>query len=400
MLRPLSLADLDALLEVQREGAVVGLAHIFPQDRFPFPTESIRARWEAELADPGVDCFVVVHDGEVAGFAATRGDELLHFGTARHTWGSGLADAAHDEVVAHLAAAGHERAWLRVFEENARAVRFYLRHGWRPTDVTERSTFPPHAVLRRFELGLALTVRDAVAGDVAAVCRFGEEHIPVHYAPLIGEAAAAEQVLRWWNRDVITAAVEAGRVVVAEDDSLIRMDLTEMLRDEGYEIVGEAPNGQVAVDLTESLKPDLVIMDIKMPVRDGIDAASEIARKRLAPVVMLTAFSQRDFVERARDAGAMAYLVKPFNQADLVPAIEVALSRFRELKALEAEVASMGERFEARKLIERAKGLLMEKQQLTEPEAFRWIQRNAMDKRATMKAVAQIVVETLGDDEA
>lgn len=216
MLRPLSLADLDALLEVQREGAVVGLAHIFPQDRFPFPTESIRARWEAELADPGVDCFVVVHDGEVAGFAATRGDELLHFGTARHTWGSGLADAAHDEVVAHLAAAGHERAWLRVFEENARAVRFYLRHGWRPTDVTERSTFPPHAVLRRFELGLALTVRDAVAGDVAAVCRFGEEHIPVHYAPLIGEAAAAEQVLRWWNRDVITAAVEAGRVVVAE----------------------------------------------------------------------------------------------------------------------------------------------------------------------------------------
>lgn len=196
------------------------------------------------------------------------------------------------------------------------------------------------------------------------------------------------------------AATRPSRVVVAEDDSLIRMDLTEMLRDEGYEIVGEAPNGQVAVDLTESLKPDLVIMDIKMPVRDGIDAASEIARKRLAPVVMLTAFSQRDFVERARDAGAMAYLVKPFNQADLVPAIEVALSRFRELKALEAEVASMGERFEARKLIERAKGLLMEKQQLTEPEAFRWIQRNAMDKRATMKAVAQIVVETLGDDEA
>ncbi|MEZ5211178.1 MULTISPECIES: ANTAR domain-containing response regulator [unclassified Gordonia (in: high G+C Gram-positive bacteria)] len=190
------------------------------------------------------------------------------------------------------------------------------------------------------------------------------------------------------------------RVVVAEDDSLIRMDLCEMLRDEGYDVAGEAPNGQVAVDLTESLHPDVVIMDIKMPVRDGIDAASEIARKRLAPVVMLTAFSQRDFVEKARDAGAMAYLVKPFNQSDLVPAIEVALSRFRELKALEDEISGMNERFEARKLIERAKGLLMEKQALTEPEAFRWIQTNAMDRRVTMKAVAQVVVETLGGDTA
>lgn len=192
----------------------------------------------------------------------------------------------------------------------------------------------------------------------------------------------------------------AHRVIVAEDDSLIRMDLCEMLREEGYDVIGEAPNGQVAVDLTESLRPDLVIMDIKMPVRDGIDAASEIARKRLAPVVMLTAFSQRDFVERARDAGAMAYLVKPFNQSDLVPAIEVALSRFRELKALEDEVSGMNERFETRKLIERAKGLLMEKQALTEPEAFRWIQTNAMDRRVTMKAVAQVVVESLGSDES
>ncbi|MFM9379238.1 ANTAR domain-containing response regulator [Gordonia sp. VNK21] len=197
-----------------------------------------------------------------------------------------------------------------------------------------------------------------------------------------------------------SGALAASRVVVAEDDSLIRMDLIEMLRDEGYDIVGEAPNGQVAVDLTEALTPDLVIMDIKMPVRDGIDAASEIARKRLAPVVMLTAFSQREFVERARDAGAMAYLVKPFNQADLVPAIEVALSRFRELRALENEVETISERFEARKLIERAKGLLMDKQNLTEPEAFRWIQRNAMDKRATMKAVAEIVIDTLGADPA
>lgn len=192
------------------------------------------------------------------------------------------------------------------------------------------------------------------------------------------------------------SAAVAPRVVVAEDDALIRMDLCEMLRDEGYDVVGEAPNGQIAVDLTEAVQPDLVIMDIKMPVRDGIDAASEIARKRLAPVVMLTAFSQREVVERARDAGAMAYLVKPFNQSDLVPAIEVALSRFRELRALEDEISGMNERFEARKLIERAKGLLMDQRALTEPEAFRWIQTNAMDQRVTMKAVAQIVVETLG----
>ncbi|VTR07695.1 Probable transcriptional regulatory protein pdtaR [Gordonia terrae] len=188
------------------------------------------------------------------------------------------------------------------------------------------------------------------------------------------------------------------RVLVAEDDSLIRMDLIEMLREEGYDVVGEAPNGQVAVELTESLSPDLVIMDIKMPVRDGIDAATEIAEKRLAPVVMLTAFSQRDFIDKARDAGAMAYLVKPFTKADLVPAIEVAVSRYQELKQLEREVATMNERLETRKLVERAKGLLMKKQALSEPDAFKWIQRAAMDRRTTMKAVAQVVVETLGSD--
>ncbi|MFT4042672.1 MAG: response regulator [Gordonia sp. (in: high G+C Gram-positive bacteria)] len=197
-----------------------------------------------------------------------------------------------------------------------------------------------------------------------------------------------------------SVAAESGektthRVLVAEDDSLIRMDLIEMLREEGYDVVGEAPNGQAAVDLTEKLTPDLVIMDIKMPVRDGIDAASEIAQKRLAPVVMLTAFSQRDFIEKARDAGAMAYLVKPFTKADLVPAIEVAVSRYHELKLLENEVATMQERLETRKLVERAKGLLMEKQSLSEPEAFKWIQRAAMDRRTTMKVVAQVVVETL-----
>lgn len=187
----------------------------------------------------------------------------------------------------------------------------------------------------------------------------------------------------------------AHKVLVAEDDSLIRMDLIEMLREEGYDVVGEAPNGQAAVELTESLGPDLVIMDIKMPIRDGIDAATEIAQKRLAPVVMLTAFSQRDFIEKARDAGAMAYLVKPFTKADLVPAIEVAVSRYQELKMLEREVATVNDRLETRKLVERAKGLLMEKQALSEPEAFKWIQRAAMDRRTTMKAVAQVVVETL-----
>ncbi|MBF7734936.1 ANTAR domain-containing response regulator [Rhodococcus erythropolis] len=188
------------------------------------------------------------------------------------------------------------------------------------------------------------------------------------------------------------------RVVVAEDEALIRMDLVEMLREEGYDVVGEAGDGQVAVELAESLKPDLVIMDVKMPRRDGIDAASEIAAKRIAPVVILTAFSQRELVERARDAGAMAYLVKPFSISDLVPAVELAVSRFREVTALEREVADLSDRLEARKLIERAKSVLMVRQALTEPEAFKWIQRAAMDRRSTMKAVAQVVLETLGGE--
>ena len=188
------------------------------------------------------------------------------------------------------------------------------------------------------------------------------------------------------------------RVVVAEDEALIRMDLVEMLREEGYDVVGEAGDGQVAVELAESLKPDLVIMDVKMPRRDGIDAASEIAAKRIAPVVTLTAFSQRELVERARDAGAIAYLVKPFSISDLVPAVELAVSRFREVTALEREVADLSDRLEARKLIERAKSVLMVRQALTEPEAFKWIQRAAMDRRSTMKAVAQVVLETLGGE--
>ncbi|WP_137873448.1 response regulator [Rhodococcus sp. Q] len=186
------------------------------------------------------------------------------------------------------------------------------------------------------------------------------------------------------------------RVVVAEDETLIRMDLVEMLREEGYDVVGEAEDGQRAVELAEEHKPDLVIMDVKMPRRDGIDAASEIAAKRIAPVVILTAFSQRELVERARDAGAMAYLVKPFSKADLVPAVELAASRFAEIAALEQEVAGLTDQIETRKLVERAKSMLMTSQSLTEPEAFKWIQRAAMDRRTTMKVVAEVILETLG----
>ncbi|SDD97367.1 ANTAR domain-containing response regulator [Rhodococcus tukisamuensis] len=185
------------------------------------------------------------------------------------------------------------------------------------------------------------------------------------------------------------------RVVVAEDEVLIRMDLVEMLREEGYDVVGEAGDGQRAVELAEELRPDLVIMDVKMPRRDGIDAASEIAVKRIAPVVILTAFSQRELVERARDAGAMAYLVKPFSKADLVPAVELAVSRFAELSALEAEVVNLTDRIETRKLVERAKSALMASQSLTEPEAFKWIQRAAMDGRTSMKVVATVILDTL-----
>jgi two-component system, response regulator PdtaR len=184
-------------------------------------------------------------------------------------------------------------------------------------------------------------------------------------------------------------------VLVAEDEALIRLDLVEMLREEGYAVAGEAADGEEAVRLANELRPDLVILDVKMPKVDGIDAASQIAGKRIAPVVILTAFSQRDLVERARDAGAMAYLVKPFAKHDLVPAIELAVSRFAELQALETEVAGLTDRLETRKVVERAKGILMTKQGLSEPEAFRWIQRTAMDRRTTMKAVAEAVLDNL-----
>ena len=192
-------------------------------------------------------------------------------------------------------------------------------------------------------------------------------------------------------------APPVGRVLIAESEALIRLDLAEMLREEGYDVVGEAGDGQEAVDLALSLRPDLVIMDVKMPRRDGIDAAAEIAEKRIAPIVVLTAFSQRDLVEKARDAGAMAYLVKPFSVSDLIPAIELAVSRFGEFAALEREVADLSDRLATRKLVERAKGVLQAKHTMTEPEAFRWMQRAAMDRRTTMKRVAEVVLETLDE---
>jgi two-component system, response regulator PdtaR len=185
----------------------------------------------------------------------------------------------------------------------------------------------------------------------------------------------------------------ARTVVVAEDEVLIRMDLAEMLTDEGYDVVGQAGDGATAVELAEQHRPDLVILDVKMPVLDGIAAAEQIAAQRIAPVVILTAFSQRELVERARDAGAMAYLVKPFTQADLVPAVEMAMSRFAELSQLESEVKDLTERLETRKAVERAKSLLMEQLSLSEPEAFRWIQKTAMDLRLSMRQVADGVVE-------
>ncbi|MCW2784100.1 MAG: response regulator receiver [Marmoricola sp.] len=191
----------------------------------------------------------------------------------------------------------------------------------------------------------------------------------------------------------ISAVPHRRRVVIAEDEALIRLDLAEMLAEEGYDVVAAVEDGEQAIAKTEELRPDLVILDVKMPRLDGIAAAERIASQRIAPVVMLTAFSQRDLVERARDAGAMAYLVKPFGKSDLMPAIEMAVSRFAELQLLEAEVADLSERLETRKVVDRAKGVLQEKLGLSEPDAFRWIQKTAMDLRRSMREVADGVVE-------
>jgi two-component system, response regulator PdtaR len=181
-------------------------------------------------------------------------------------------------------------------------------------------------------------------------------------------------------------------VVIAEDEALIRLDLAEMLADEGYDVVGQAGDGETAVALAEEHRPDLVVLDVKMPRLDGIAAAERIAGQRIAPVVILTAFSQRELVERARDAGAMAYLVKPFTQQDLVPAIEMAVSRFAEVQLLEAEVADLSDRLATRKAVDRAKSVLQQQLDLSEPDAFRWIQKTAMDLRLSMRQVAEGVV--------
>jgi AmiR/NasT family two-component response regulator len=183
------------------------------------------------------------------------------------------------------------------------------------------------------------------------------------------------------------------RVLIAEDEALIRLDLKEMLEEEGYTVVAEVGDGQQAVDRATELRPDLVILDIQMPVLDGLSAAEQIASARIAPVIVLTAFSQRELVERARDAGAMAYLVKPFSKHDLVPAIEVARGRFAEMTALDGEVRTLEERLETRKVVEQAKGRLMADQAMTEAEAFRFIQRTAMSERTSMRALAQRILQ-------
>lgn len=182
------------------------------------------------------------------------------------------------------------------------------------------------------------------------------------------------------------------RVIVAEDEALIRLDLVELLRDEGYDVVAEAGDGEVAVAKARELSPDLVVMDVQMPRMDGISAAKIIATERIAPVVMLTAFSQRELVERAREAGAMAYVVKPFEASDVVPAIEMAIARFHEIRAVEAEVEDLEERLASRKAVDQAKGLLQTDMGMTEQEAFRWIQKTAMDLRKSMREVAEGII--------
>ncbi|THG35277.1 response regulator [Glaciibacter flavus] len=195
--------------------------------------------------------------------------------------------------------------------------------------------------------------------------------------------------------DADTTTVPPRRVVVAEDESLIRLDIVEILRDNGFDVVGEAGDGETAVALATELRPDLVVMDVKMPKLTGIQAAEQLSKNHIAPVVLLTAFSQKELVEQASEAGALAYVVKPFTPNDLLPAIEIALARYAQIIALEAEVGDLVERFETRKLVDRAKGLLNEKMGLTEPEAFRWIQKASMDRRLTMHDVAQAIIEQL-----
>ena len=200
----------------------------------------------------------------------------------------------------------------------------------------------------------------------------------------------------WGDNDKVVRMEDALRVVVAEDEALIRMDVVATLQEAGYEVVGQGADGEEAVKLATELEPDLVVMDIKMPKLDGISAAEKISELKI-PVVLLTAFSQADLVARAADAGAMAYVTKPFKPSDLLPAIQIALSRHEELTSLEAEIADLNDRLETRKLMDRAKGLLQTKMKLSEPDAFRWIQKASMDRRLTMAQVAKAVIEQLGE---
>jgi response regulator NasT len=185
--------------------------------------------------------------------------------------------------------------------------------------------------------------------------------------------------------------------VVAEDESLIRIDIVEILRDNGFDVVGEAADGEKAVALAEELRPDIVVMDVKMPLLDGISAAEILTKRHIAPVVLLTAFSQRELVERAAEAGALAYVVKPFTPNDLIPAIDIALTRYQQITALEDEISDLAERLETRKVLDRAKGILNDTMGLTEPEAFRWIQKASMDRRLSMREVAQTVIDQLAE---
>ena len=217
------------------------------------------------------------------------------------------------------------------------------------------------------------------------VCRSAIPASCITLADLIIQVAAKVVIMQ-----------EPLRVVVAEDEALIRMDVVATLQEAGYEVVGEAGDGEEAVRLAIELVPDLMIMDIKMPKLDGISAAEKISELKI-PVVLLTAFSQADLVKRAADAGAMAYVTKPFKPSDLLPAIQIALSRSEELVALETEISDLNERLETRKLMDRAKGLLQSKMKLSEPEAFRWIQKASMDRRLSMSQVAKAVLEQLGE---
>jgi response regulator NasT len=182
------------------------------------------------------------------------------------------------------------------------------------------------------------------------------------------------------------------RVVIAEDEAIIRLDLKETLEEEGYVVVGETGRGDKAVELVRQLRPDLAILDVKMPGMDGLEAARLITKDRICGVLILTAFSQKEVVEEARDAGALAYLVKPFQKSDLIPAMEVALGRFRELQVLNGEIEELGEQLEARKAIDRAKGILIDQYQLNEADAYGFIQRGAMNHRTTMRKVAEMIV--------